>query len=51
VRVTGTLPELISLAAAPGSPLLGATADGRLWADNGTGWSLLGPGQAPAYPG
>ena len=51
VRVTGTLPALISLAAAPGSPLLGATADGRLWADNGTGWSLLGPGQAPAYPG
>ena len=51
VRITGTLPGLTSLAAAPGSPLLGATADGRLWADNGTGWSLLGPGQAPAYPG
>jgi hypothetical protein len=51
VRVTGSLPGLTALAAAPGSPLLGATADGRLWADNGTGWALIGPGQAPAYPG
>ena len=51
VRVAGTLPGLASLATAPGSPLLGATADGQLWTDTGTGWSLLGPGRAPVYPG
>jgi hypothetical protein len=51
VRATGALPGLVALAAAPASRLLGATVDGQVWADTGTGWALLGAGRFPAYPG
>ncbi len=47
----GSLSGIVRIAAAPGRPLLAATADGTLWADTDVGWQAVGEGTDPAYPG
>lgn len=50
-RAAGSLSGLLTIAAAPGRPLLAGTGDGTLWADTDVGWEKVGRGRDPAYPG
>ncbi len=50
-RAAGSLSGLLTIAAAPGRPLLAGTDDGTLWADTDVGWEEVGRGRDPAYPG
>jgi Lipoprotein LpqB beta-propeller domain/Sporulation and spore germination len=43
---------MVSVAAAPGRPLLVGTADGSVWEQSSpAGWQKVAPGGQPAYPG
>lgn len=53
-QLLGRLPGLVSLAAAPGEPVVAGTSEGQLFASSGgsgSAWSSLGAGTAPTYPG
>ncbi len=50
-RAAGSLSGLLTIAAAPGRPLLTGTDDGTLWTDTDVGWVQVGRGRNPAYPG
>lgn len=51
-RALGALSaEIVSIAAAPGRPVLVATADGRVWQYSGFEWARLAEGSDPTYPG
>ena len=50
-RASGSLSGPVRIAAAPGQPLVAATADGTLWLDTAVGWQPVGKGSDPAYPG
>lgn len=47
----GSLPGAVTLAAAPGRPLLAATVDGRIWENTSLSWRELARASAPAYAG
>lgn len=47
----GSLSGIVTVAAAPGRPLLAGTADGRVWQDSGLGWRTLSRGSDPSYSG
>ncbi len=47
----GSLPGLVSVAAAPQRPLLVGTTDGRLWEDTGLSWREVARGFDPSYAG
>lgn len=47
----GSLMGIVSVAAAPGRPLLAGTVDHRVWQDSGLGWRVLSHGFDPAYFG
>ena len=51
VRSLGAPPGTVRIAAAPGSPILAATQDGRIWAYTSGPWRLGPRGSSPAYPG
>ncbi len=50
VSTAGLPAELEEMAAAPGAALLVASG-GEVWSSSGRGWTSLGPGTDPAYPG
>ena len=51
VRSLGAPPGAVRVAAAPGSPVLAATDDGRIWSYTSGPWRLGPRGSSPAYPG
>jgi hypothetical protein len=51
VRYLGGPPRARTVAAAPDKPLLSGTADGQIWAFNGSTWIPALPGRMPRYPG
>jgi hypothetical protein len=51
VRSLGAPPGTGRIAAAPGSPILAATEEGRIWAYTSGPWRLGSRGSSPAYPG
>jgi hypothetical protein len=51
VRSLGAPAGVVRVAAAPGSPVLAATADRRIWTFSGGPWRLGPRGSSPAYPG
>ena len=51
VRSLGAPPGAVRVAAAPGSPILAATEDGRIWTYTSGPWRLGPRGSSPAYPG
>jgi hypothetical protein len=51
VRSLGAPPGAVRVAAAPGSPILAATQDGRIWSYTSGPWRLGPRGTSPAYPG
>lgn len=51
VRLLGGPPEAVSVAAAPGRPLVSGTADGRIWEYRGQTWVPVLAGEDPRYPG
>lgn len=51
VRYLGGPPRARSVAAAPDRPALSGTADGQIWAFNGSTWIPLVQGRQPRYPG
>jgi hypothetical protein len=51
LRSLGAPPGAVRVAAAPGSPILAATEDGRIWSYTSGPWRLGPRGSSPAYPG
>ena len=51
LRSLGAPPGALRVAAAPGSPILAATTDGRIWSYTSGPWRLGPRGYSPAYPG
>ena len=51
IRSLGAPPGAIRVAAAPGSPILAATEDRRIWTYTSGPWRLGPRGFSPAYPG
>ena len=51
IRTLGAPPGAIRVAAAPGSPILAATEDRRIWTYTSGPWRLGPRGFSPAYPG
>lgn len=51
VRALGAPPGSVRVAAAPGSPILAATQDQRIWSYTSGPWRLGPRGSSPAYPG
>jgi hypothetical protein len=51
VRSLGGPPGAARIAAAPGAPILAATAEGRIWTYTSGPWRLGPEGTSPAYPG
>jgi len=54
---SGSLSDVVRIAAAPGQPLVAATADGKLWLSTAVGWQPVDAGSppkllsGPSYPG
>jgi Lipoprotein LpqB beta-propeller domain/Sporulation and spore germination len=54
---SGSLSDTVRIAAAPGQPLVAATADGKLWLSTAVGWQPVDAGSppkllsGPSYPG
>ena len=51
IRSLGAPPGAIRVAAAPGSPILAATEDRRIWTYTSGPWRLGPRGSSPSYPG
>ncbi|MFM1966371.1 MAG: hypothetical protein RL134_2096 [Actinomycetota bacterium] len=51
VRALGAPPGAVRITAAPGSPILAATQDRRIWTYTSGPWRLGPRGSSPAYPG
>jgi hypothetical protein len=51
IVATTALPEPLTVAAAPGQPLIAATTDGQVYQLVGRTWRDLGEGSDPVYPG
>jgi len=51
LRSLGAPPGAVRIAAAPGTPILAATADQRIWEYTSGPWRPGPRGSSPAYPG